>query len=282
MALSTVKALNDAWKNNQKGQWVPFLRIAAGTAVTLTPHTLWTATGLPGAGGNTTSGPANGRVLTSATAGALPLIDPAPGENLYLTGVRSYTSGPSASSLLLVDRISDCQIAHNEASGNFTGLTATSRLEAAGNGFDDGCMIWLEVTSGFSAASNTFNFTYTNSDGTGSRVTPNFNTLASQSAGNSVIGATGMFVPLQAGDRGVRSIESFTLVAGTGTGNFNVCLVRPLVWVPTLLIGYIERDTAIQVVRPRRIYASSCLTFIHALGSANLPTLNGFLRLASV
>ena len=142
-------------------------------------------------------------------------------------------------------------------------------------------MIWLEVTSGFSAASNTFNFTYTNSDGVGGRVTPNFSTLASQRAGNSVLGPTGLFVPLQAGDRGVRSIESFTLVAGTGTGNFNVCLVRHLAWMPTLLVGYIERDFMLQNVRPRRIYAGSCLSFIHVLGSANLPTLNGCLRIIS-
>ncbi len=36
-------------------------------------------------------------------------------------------------------------------------------------------------------------------------------------------------IPLQAGDTGVRSIESVTLAATTGTaGNFGVCLFKPL------------------------------------------------------
>jgi len=80
----------------------------------------------------------------------------------------------------------------------------------------------------------TFNVTYTNSDGTSGRTTQtviqntaaaNGNIVTSQQANNA---ARGPFIPLQAGDTGVRSIEAVTMISGVDVGLFALVLVKPL------------------------------------------------------
>jgi len=80
----------------------------------------------------------------------------------------------------------------------------------------------------------TFQFTYTNSQGTSGRVSQtviqntaaaNGNIVTSQNANNL---ARGPFIPLQAGDTGVRSIESVQMISGPDVGLFSLVLVKPL------------------------------------------------------
>lgn len=85
------------------------------------------------------------------------------------------------------------------------------------------------------AASSTigqFTVTYTNQDGVGGRVTPNIFTQIVAGGGQSLtanISAGGFnpFLPLQAGDSGVRSIESVTFTAAGG-GLMALVIVKPL------------------------------------------------------
>lgn len=78
-----------------------------------------------------------------------------------------------------------------------------------------------------------FTIKYTNSDGVAGRiskpviqnvVTVNGNIVTSNPAGNL---SSGMFIPLQDGDTGVRSIESVTML-GSDVGLFALVLVKPL------------------------------------------------------
>lgn len=78
-----------------------------------------------------------------------------------------------------------------------------------------------------------FNVTYTNSDGVAGRVTPNI-TCNTQTVNGTIIstapatvGCAGPFLPLQAGDSGVRSIESVTFLTGD-VGLITLVLVKPL------------------------------------------------------
>lgn len=164
--------------------------------------------------------------------------------------------------LILVDRIADCLVAHAEASGNFTGtgIDATSRLPAQAAGAE-GAQIFVYVTSALSGASNTITYGYTNQAGTGSRTTGNLVTVASAVANRSV--NAGLFVPLQAGDTGVRSIESMTLASGSATGTICVCLVRPLLYIPIPIAGIeVTRDMVTETCGVPRIYDDSCLDWI--------------------
>jgi hypothetical protein len=79
-----------------------------------------------------------------------------------------------------------------------------------------------------------FRCTYTNSDGVAGRVTTDViqNTAAANGHIVSTDGAdaraAGPFLPLQAGDTGVRSIESVQMISGTDVGLFALVLVKPL------------------------------------------------------
>lgn len=84
----------------------------------------------------------------------------------------------------------------------------------------------------------TFTVTYTNSAGVGSRVTPNVVENAATSNGvliNSSLtsttaqsNSTGAFITLQAGDKGVRSVQSVQMNGTGDVGLFSLVLVKPL------------------------------------------------------
>lgn len=80
----------------------------------------------------------------------------------------------------------------------------------------------------------TFQVTYTNQDGTAGRVSQVV-TQNSVSVNGSIVtsdravdGARGPFIPLQAGDTGVRSVQSVSMVSGVDVGLFALVLVKPL------------------------------------------------------
>jgi hypothetical protein len=91
------------------------------------------------------------------------------------------------------------------------------------------------IAVGQSAASTTgqFTFSYTNQDGTAGRTSQNHFTFAVAGGGqvvaSSVQSATSYhpYLSLQAGDSGVRSIESVTFTAGGG-GLMALVIVKPL------------------------------------------------------
>lgn len=79
----------------------------------------------------------------------------------------------------------------------------------------------------------TFRINYTNSAGVSGRISPDV-TCNTATAIGSVIsaGAAGtvpslLYLPLQSGDTGVRSIESFTMVSGSDVGLICLVLVKP-------------------------------------------------------
>lgn len=78
-----------------------------------------------------------------------------------------------------------------------------------------------------------FSVRYTNSDGVSDRITPNVFENSTSIVGNVVTseralsGSSSPFLPLQSGDKGVRSIESVTM-NGLDVGLFTLVLVKPL------------------------------------------------------
>lgn len=91
----------------------------------------------------------------------------------------------------------------------------------------------IAVAQSGASTNGVFTFTYTNQDGTGGRVSQAHNTFAVGAGGQVVassVGSTASYHPycsLQAGDSGVRSIESVTFTAGGG-GLMALVIVHPL------------------------------------------------------
>lgn len=199
-----------------------FHKAITPTLVTGKPQSLWGLGGIPGAGSFDTT--LNGVTLSSTSsipAGALPYYDPVSG-NAYLA--RFAGVAVNGGKLLLCDRLW-----HN---GGYT-ITSTSAQNSTtptwpardntGSTNGDGVLLGLEISAAAGAAAPTITVTYTNSSGTGSR-TAGFAFATANSP------AAGSFFPiaLQAGDVGVRSMQSIQLSTSWVSGTMNMVAYRVL------------------------------------------------------
>jgi hypothetical protein len=76
------------------------------------------------------------------------------------------------------------------------------------------------------------------------------------------------FVPMAAGDVGIKRINSYTLASGT-TGTVAFVLVKPLAVIPLLAANTAsERDFLSQLPSLPRIQDDACLGFITLIGGA--------------
>jgi len=175
-------------------------------------------TGRPGAGVAPSPG-VDGAALTTY-AGQIPFTNPGSG-NSYLA--RLVGNANVTGSLLLVDRLW-----HN------SGLSVTSTSSQAiasptwpardsnGATAGDNVLIGVEVSTALGAGTPTWTLGYTNQAGTAGR---SFTTAAITASMNA-----GSFIPigLQAGDTGVRSVESFQLSATMTSGAIHLVAYRIL------------------------------------------------------
>lgn len=206
---------------------------------------------------------------TNATAGALKQRDAAVGKTKWLThacivGALAGSSGTGAT--LVYDRLFDFSgLVGNITTAQLVGgaVTRYTGAESAGN------EIWVEYHTAIGATASTIVVGYTNQAGVAGRLTV---AEATQASGMAAL----VRLTLQAGDTGVRSIESVTLSASTGTaGNFAVVIARPLLMVPTGVIGTIIE--AGQLDEPIEIKDGACLAYAcrFTAASAQAPQLMG-------
>lgn len=197
-----------------------FHKAVSPTAVLGRPQSTWGLAGVPGAGSFDTT--LNGVVLDCTSAlinGQLPFFNPGSGTSYLARFVGSFSNGGQ---LLLCDRLW-----HN---GGYT-ITSTSAQNSTtptwpardntGSTNGDGVLLGLEVSSVTGAGAPTISVSYTNSSGTSGKTATNaFATVGASAAG--------AFFPigLQAGDTGVRSVQSLTLSATWTSGTMNLVAYR--------------------------------------------------------
>lgn len=225
-----------------------FAKAASGTVVANNlgkPMTSWAVAGAPGAGSYDTT--LNGVVLSSSSsmvAGQVPHVDPVSG-NSYLAQLVAQASQPGM--LLLCDRLW-----HN---GGFT-ITSTGAQsitqptlparDAAASTNGDGVMALLECSAACGAASPTLTLAYTNQAGTASRSAVNLDATH-----NSPIAQTAFRIGLQAGDTGIRSVQSLTLSASWVSGTINLVLYRMLQALPISQANVASAVDALTAMMPR-------------------------------
>jgi len=128
----------------------------------------------------------------------------------------------------------------------------------------------IAITTGARTGGQTFTVTYTNSDGVAGRTAPVMTQNTSSILGTittTVRTPTNNtsacpFIPLQAGDSGVRSIESVQM-NGADTGFFSLVLVKPL--AETQIRGIdapVEKDYLLHDAQLPRIYDDAFLGFL--------------------
>lgn len=213
-------------------QPVRFAKSVTATLVAGRPASLWSLAGTPGAGSFDTT--LNGVVLSSSStipAGAIPHYDPAAG-NSYLAFLEAMAT--QAGVLELRDRLwhNGGYTITSTAAQNSTTPTWPSRCPTSG--IDDtptttglGVRLALEISAAAGAASPTITCSYTNEAGTASRTGTNILATANSPA----IGAV-YDIGWQAGDQGVRSLQSVTLNASWVSGTMNMVAYRVLARLP--------------------------------------------------
>lgn len=140
-------------------------------------------------------------------------------------------------------------------------------------------VMMMAVTISSRTGGQSFSVSYTNSDGVAGRTTPLVVQNTAAAPGSITTSATatadtsgGPFIPLQAGDSGVRSVESVTM-AGTDTGFFAIVLVKPL--VSTVVRGIdapYDKDFLMFAAEMPRIYDDAYLSLL-ALPNGSLTGL---------
>ena len=213
---------------NYNGRSVGFMK--TGTAADAAGYWYCTAkdAGFPGAWLPGTPG-VNGRVTDGTTAadfGCIPIKNPAIGSN-YLTELNM------ASSVNHTHVFFDCLWVNSGLVVTTTGAQALSSptlpardINGTTNG--EGCSIalYFSAASTLAAAGANLTVSYTNSDGTAGRTATLLAIAGSQVPATPVVG-TIVWFNLQAGDKGVRSIQSITLGTSLGARVSWPPMVRP-------------------------------------------------------
>lgn len=201
------------------------IKAATPTLVVGRPQSLWALAGMPGPGGYDTT--LAGVALSSSSSmvnGQLPFTDP-PSGNSYLARLQGQAT--IAGTLVLADRLW-----HN---GGFTITSNTSQTvnsatwparDANGSTDGTGVLLALEISAAAGAAAPTVTVGYTNSAGTAGRSATNVNATANSPAAGSMF-----LIGLQAGDRGVRSVQTLQLSASWLSGTMNLVAYRPLAYL---------------------------------------------------
>ena len=159
-------------------------------------------------------------VPTSATAGSFGQNNPATGQ---LSLIGSRVCGSSTGAVIVCDRLS-----HQAGlSGIVTTAQTTNLPTAALTRYTsgDGVMIGITIYTAIGATATTITASYTNQAGVAGKITQ---AMAFGGTGFNTASRL-ILLPLASGDTGVRSVESVTVLATTGTaGNFGVTLFKPL------------------------------------------------------
>jgi hypothetical protein len=235
-------------------QWPrSFVKAVGGTMVAGRPHSYRMIAGTPGAATTGMGAGLNGANCAASDGGYLPFTNPGSG-NTYLS--RFQGCATVAGQLLLIDRLWSNTLGVTTGAQSITQPTLPAR-DALGATNGDGVQLAIEVTATVSATVAVLSaLTYTNSGGTGSRAATMIDAFASGAI-------TGNFLrcALQAGDSGVRSVQSINFSTAWTSGAFGLVCYRVIaaLELPAALI-----PNAIDALTSGfpKIYNDSCLSLV--------------------
>jgi hypothetical protein len=239
---------------------------SAGEAAGVPYSTFYTA-GLPEAAAAPSPG-LSGTALTSY-AGQIPFQNPVSG-NAYLARYDGFMLALASSNVMVQNILLD-RLWHNSGIDvtNTGAQTITSATWPArdrnGSTNGDGVFVGIEVSTATTNGSpvTTITMSYTNSAGTSGRT----GTIASFPA--TAVAGTFVLFQLDAGDIGVRSVESITLGTTLSAGAIHLVAVRPICDLPQKAGGEIILQDAFACGFPR-LYDNTVPFIAQASSSTNV------------
>lgn len=134
----------------------------------------------------------------------------------------------------------------------------------------DGLVMWPVVTTALGATASSLSVTYTDHAGNaGNTLGMTVPATQSQIVGGLVNATVGPFLPLAAGDRGVRSVQTVQFSAAMGAGAVALCIGKRIADIPIGVTGFAaERDTVNQIMSLPQVQDGACLTWLFQAGAA--------------
>ncbi len=262
--ITTRDQLIDAIANNSSRVVIDKASIANALAGQF--FSLWTATGIPGAG----AAPAAAAVPTGATTGAMPFVN----QTLPVTSYLAWLAGQfslSASNLEIHDRLAHMGGLNGTvitAQGALSLVTNSPGAARLGDANYSDVSWWLEI------------FTTLGTGVVNATVTVEYNDATTGSLPAFSLGASarqGRLYPLVSAVAGkfIRAVTGVTLSATTNTaGNFGITATRPRTSVSAPLLNKTETYDWAQLGLPN-IPNDSCLMMLMLCGTTSTGTVRG-------
>ena len=209
-----------------------------------------------------------------ATASGIPHGGNVGGHKVLLSAAAQTAAATTAPCvLMLVDMLGFYPITTVTTTGAQT-LNNTVTLPRYTDGA--GVQAFLTPSTVMGAATPNITLNYTNSAGTAGKATPVTLPIGNSAAAvTSVVhsgtgsGKYGPFIPLAAGDAGIRSVQSINLSASYVSGVLNLVLCKTIMTLPITTLGVTaERDLVNQFASMPRIYDGACLNWLMLAGAA--------------
>lgn len=228
-----------------------------------------------GTGG--TSG--TGVKTTSATPGALKFVNPSGGDQTHLTTITLQASAVSA--LMLFDCLWD--MTYNHASSTSTAVDSANRPDRyQTQALAPGNFLSGEITTALSATAHILTATYVDDAGNTAEAAAPYWAPAGAVALRTPTMAGQWFVPLNAGDAGLRYVTNIAQsTTASVTGVTTWFIGHPLALVPAFAanVPFIF-DGINSAFSLERIYDDACLSFMTpAIATTGTITYNGLVRL---
>ena len=271
MAITTRDQLIDAMGNNSSRLVIDKANIANALAGAY--FSLWRATGQPGQGAIPTAAATCNNALTGAMNFAQ--------QTAPATSYGAWANAVCSSSAVTIDihdrlmhmgGLSGIVTIAQTVSVNLNGVTADNMVERRGDSNFSDVQWWAEwyTDTGATASNATVAVTY--NDGTTGSLTT-FAAGGTVRAGRMI--PLNNLIPAAAAGKFIRSIDTVTLSASTGTaGSFGFTATRPRMTMPLLLANKMEVFDWAQLGLPE-IFNSSCLSLIELCSTTSTGTVRG-------
>lgn len=266
-----------------KGERIDWTATLPATVVALANYHLFQLFQNPAAGtypgAALTAAIVTGGTTPSLTSGTINFLDPVAPDRSYFVYGEVLPQAASLGELIIVDLLAYYPgITMVAAPSALVGAASVLPARIA-NG--RGVHLLIDVTTALGAGAATVVVTYTNRLGVAGRLTPATTMIPSSPVGR--VPNSRFILPLQAGDDGVQSAQTFDLSASMVGGVASLTLIKPLLSIPIGVNGIGSRSWLVDPLDVTEILTGAALSavFIPSAATASLPLL-GSLKNAKV
>ena len=259
--------------------------VNGSVAVAGAGESLFKVSGGQGFGGAAASAAPGGTVPTNATTGALPFNNSPSGTTTHF--VNAWMGiGSSPGSLLLYDRIfAVAKTMNSTTTEAVTGVPSRYQTTTSGTvGSAENNFVFPEVGA-TALAATAHNWTvcqYTNQAGTASQTIPSVAGVSGAGIARVDLPALQWFMPLAAGDTGIKALTQMQCSALVATGLLDFVIGHPIAFMPSFLGSHMHVANGVNsALNLARIFDNACLSVIGLPQAAASVTFRGGYTLAN-